>query len=291
VRADPVQVAFDAMRSMSSSPDWIKHLDRLHLLTPLRVLAVIVIAAIITVFVRRVVKKGLGRLLDRALPTDRSRAEARHRALSSALRAALTGVIWAVAVITIISEVGVNIGGFVATATVVGGAIAFGAQTLIRDIIAGFFVLSDDQFGIGDQVDLGHASGVVERVTLRTARLRDGEGRIWHVAHGNVLRVGNLSKTTLVLLDIEVARAMPLQTVLDEAHHLTESLAADATVGPLLNAAPAVVGVVDLRDDRYVVRVTATAQLGKHDEVKRAWRALLLGAFESGALVAPTVAA
>ena len=133
------------------------------------------------------------------------RAGARQRALTSALRSALLGLVWAAAVITIISEVGVNIGAFVATATVVGGAVAFGAQTLVRDLIAGFFVLAEDQYGAGDIVDVGLASGVVEQITLRSVRLRDSEGQIWYVPHGGVSRVGNLSKATSVLLDVEVA--------------------------------------------------------------------------------------
>ena len=275
------------MRAASSRPVWIEHLDRLHLLTPLRVLVVVVVAILLTLVVRRVVRRGLRALLDRALPTEQGRAEARHKALTSALRAALVGVIWTVAVITIISEIGVNIGGFVATATVVGGAIAFGAQTLIRDVIAGFFVLSDDQFGIGDEVDLGHAAGVVERVTLRTARLRDGEGRVWHVAHGSVLRVGNLSKTTVVHLDITVSRLMELPVVLEEARRLGDVLAADSAAAPLLDAPVVVVGITDLTDDRFVVRVTTSSPPGTRDQVRRAWHALLLESFASGTLVAP----
>lgn len=271
---------------VASTGDWLDRLDQLHLLTPLRVVLVLVFAIVATVFVRRFVARSLRELFDRTHPTDRPRIDARRRALSSALRAALVGVIWSVAVITIISEVGVNIGGFIATATVVGGAIAFGAQTLVRDLIAGFFVLADDQYGVGDQIDLGHASGVVERVTLRTARLRDSEGGIWHVPHGNVVRVANLSKESVALLEIAVNRSMAVERVLIVAEELAAALPRDVAVGVLLLGIPRVVGVTELCDDRFVVQVTVSTVPGQLEAVRRAWRVLVLDAFASGQLVA-----
>ena len=277
------------MHITSSTPVWVQHLDRLHLLTPLRVLSVVVAAVIATLVVRRLVSKGLRPVLERTMPADQSRAEARHKALSSSLRAALVGVIWAVAVITVISELGINIGGFVATATVVGGAIAFGAQTLIRDIISGFFVLSDDQYGVGDEVDLGLTSGLVERVTLRSARLRDGEGRIWHVQHGNVLRVANLTKSATALLDVAVARDSRIDDVLATINELVTMFAADDLVAPLLLHVPVVVGVTEVADDRIVVRVSAPCHIGHKDEVKRAWNIATLHAFEAGTLERPVI--
>ncbi|MCU1388531.1 MAG: small-conductance mechanosensitive channel [Ilumatobacteraceae bacterium] len=278
------------MHLTSSAPVWVQHLDRLHLLTPLRVLAVMVAAIIATLVVRRLVSKGLRPVLERTMPADRSRAEARHKALGSSLRAALVGVIWAVAVITVISELGIDIGGLVATATVVGGAIAFGAQTLIRDIISGFFVLSDDQYGVGDEVDLGLTSGLVERVTLRSARLRDGEGRIWHVQHGNVLRVANLTKSATALLDVAVDRDSRVDDVLATIDDLVATFAADERIAPLLLHAPAVVGVVEVADDRIVVRISAPCHIGRKDEVKRAWNIAVLHAFEAGRLERPAIA-
>lgn len=271
----------------ANQPVWVQHLDRLHLLTPLRVAAVIVTAIIATLIIRRLVAKAMSRLLERTTTADQPRAEARHKALTSSLRAALVGVIWAVAVITAMGEIGVNIGGLVATATVVGGAIAFGAQTLIRDIISGFFVLSDDQYGVGDEVDLGLTTGTVEQVTLRSVRLRDVEGRIWHVQHGNVLRVANLSKTATALLHVEVAREMPIADVLAAVQDLAAVFADDPSTGLLLHSAPVVLGVVDLSDDRVTVRVSAPAQIGRRVDVERAWNLAVLHAFERGALVRP----
>jgi small conductance mechanosensitive channel len=270
----------------------MNRLDKLHLLTPLRILAIIVVAIIVALVLRALISRVLRRTLGLA-GAERVRAEARQRALASALRSAVVGVVWGTAVITIISELGVNIGGFIATATIIGGAIAFGAQTLIRDLIAGLFVLAEDQYGVGDQVDLGHAAGEVERITLRSVRLRDGEGRVWHVAHGNVMRVANLSKSSLALLDLEVARSSDLRVLEEVAEQLGRQLGADASAASVLTGAPTVVGLTDVRDDRLVYRIAAPTLPGRHEEVRRVWRMLVVEAFREGSLsypIPPTVA-
>ena len=265
---------------------WVNRLDELHLLTPLRIVAIVIVAIVVTVVLRSVVTRLLRRTLGLS-SGDPSRAEARQRALDSALRSAVVGVVWSAAVITIIGEIGVNIGGVLATATVIGGAIAFGAQTLIRDIIAGLFVLAEDQYGVGDQVDLGHASGEVERITLRSVRLRDGEGRVWHVAHGYVVRVGNLSKAAVALLDLEIAHDSDLAAVEEVAGRLGEQLRRHPAVGRLLTGQPEVIGLTDVRDDRLIYRLSAPTLPGTQDDVRRVWRQLALAAFQQGELHYP----
>jgi moderate conductance mechanosensitive channel len=269
-----------------SRPPWIDRLDELHLLTPLRILMIIVVASIVAIVLSSLVSRVLRRTI--GLPgTDRSRAEARQQALASALRSAVVGVVWATAVITIISELGVNIGGVIATATVIGGAVAFGAQTLIRDIIGGLFVLAEDQYGVGDTVDLGYMTGEVERITLRSVRVRDGEGKVWHVAHGNVLCVANLSKASTALLDLEVARDSDLGVVEEVASRLGQRLREHSAAGPVMTGDARIVGVAEVRDDRVVYQVTAPTLPGKREEVRRAWRVLALEAFSEGELRPP----
>ena len=282
-----VPVALDYGRVVPTSrPSWIERLDDLHLLTPLRILAIIVVAIVVAIVLRSLVSRVLSRTL--GLPgTDRSRADARQRALSSALRSAVVGVVWGTAVITIISELGVNIGGVIATATVIGGAIAFGAQTLIRDVISGLFVLAEDQYGVGDSVDLGYATGEVERITLRSVRLRDSEGKVWHVAHGNVLCVANLSKTSVALLELELARDSDLAVVDEVVGRLVQQLHELPEIGPTLIDEPSTVGVTEVRDDRLVYRVSAPTIPGKRDEVRRAFYRLALAAFREGELAPP----
>ncbi|MGZ6950147.1 MAG: mechanosensitive ion channel family protein [Ilumatobacteraceae bacterium] len=274
----------------SNRPLWVNRLDELHLLTPLRILAIIVVVIIVTLVLRALISRVLSRTLGLA-GAERTRAEARQRALASALRSAIVGVVWSTAVITVISELGVNIGGVIATATIIGGAIAFGAQTLIRDLIAGLFVLAEDQYGVGDQVDLGHACGEVERITLRSVRLRDGQGRVWHVAHGNVVCVANLSKSSLALLDVELARDSDLELVEEVARRLGHKLGDTPSVAAVLTGAPTIVGLVDVRDDRLVYRIAAPTLPGRHDEVRRVWRMLVYTAFREGSLRSPIVTA
>lgn len=240
----------------------------------------------LTVLVRHVVRRLVSRTI--GLPgVDPARAEARQRALVGALRGVVVGVIWTVAIITVVSQLGINIGAFVATATVVGGAAAFGAQQLVRDVIAGLFVLAEDQYGVGDEVDLGLASGTVERITLRSVRLNDGDGRIWTVPHGGVPRSANLSKESVALLDIEVARTMAYDELMAEAGSLCQTLAAEPAVAAMLVAPPTVVGVVKITDDRLVCRVKMRTLPGGADTAKGALRVLVVRSFEAGRLLVP----
>jgi small conductance mechanosensitive channel len=270
-------------------PAWIVRLDEWHLLTPLRVLLVIVVAVVLTMLLKRVVHRLLDRTLHLTERFERNdlRAQGRQRALASSLRSSLVGVIWAIAVITIVGEVGVNIGAFVATATVVGGAIAFGAQTLVRDVIAGFFVLAEDQYGVGDDVDLGHAAGSVERITLRSARVRDVDGRVWFVPHGNVVRVANLSKAAQATLTVEVSRRSSIARVDEAAAALCTELAGDAVAAPLLAGDPRVVGLTEVLDDRLVYKLVVPTKPGGQDTVCRIWRVKALAAFSDGRFTAP----
>jgi moderate conductance mechanosensitive channel len=271
---------------LAAPPQWMTRLDRLHLLTPLRILLIVAVAVLVTVVLRAAISRLLRRTVG-AGTGDRVKNEARQRALASAMRSALVGVVWAAAVITVIGELGVNLGGVIAAATVIGGAVAFGAQTLTRDVIAGFFVLAEDQYGVGDEVDLGHAAGKVERITLRSVRLRDPEGRVWHVPHGGVARSANLSKAGMAHLDLEVSRSSTVADVLRAGENLCTALAADEQIAPLLAGTPTVDGLTDVRDDRLVVRIQVATTPGSRDQVRRVWRTLALDAFARGELVAP----
>ncbi len=265
---------------LAKEPGWITRLDDMHLLTPLRVVLVVLVAVVLTVVVRRTVRRVLRRAL--AVSTDRARAEARQRALASTLGSALVGIVWALAVITIVSEAGVNIGAFVATATVIGGAVAFGAQTLVRDALAGVFVLVEDQYGVGDRIDVGLATGRVDRITLRAVRLRDADGVEWHVPHGAIARVANLSKTSQARVDVEVARGCDPAEVMAVLQRLGEEEPVAGASGP-----PSMVGLVDVRDDRLVFRLRVPSAPGHTEAVRAAWRLRVLDAFRRGDLTAP----
>jgi len=113
---------------------------------------------------------------------------------------------WLVALLMCLGEVGIDLAPLLAGAGVLGVAIGFGSQSLVRDFLSGMFILIEDQFGVGDIVDLGEASGTVEAVSLRTTRLRAVDGTVWHMPNGEITRVGNMSQHwSRALLDVEVA--------------------------------------------------------------------------------------
>ncbi|MCZ7628341.1 MAG: mechanosensitive ion channel family protein [Microthrixaceae bacterium] len=102
--------------------------------------------------------------------------------------------VWGIAGMLVLGELGLNLAPLVAGAGIVGVALGFGAQKIVGDFLSGMFMIAEDQFGVGDIIDLGEASGTVERITLRTTVLRDIYGTVWHVPNGEVQRVGNMSQ-------------------------------------------------------------------------------------------------
>jgi small conductance mechanosensitive channel len=130
-------------------------------------------------------------------PGERRRA--RSATLGSVLQSVAAAVIYSIAVLMTMSELTFNIGPLIASAGIVGVAVGFGAQTLVKDFLSGIFMILEDQFGVGDLVDLsmtdiGETTGVVESVGLRTTRVRAPDGVVWHVRNGEVVRVGNRSQ-------------------------------------------------------------------------------------------------
>jgi moderate conductance mechanosensitive channel len=277
----------------ADQPQWMDTLDRWHLLIPLRLLAICVAALILSWLTRRLVRRAINYVVNLAPLTDDERAGPRAKSLATVLRAGIVGVIWTIAVVAILSSLGINMGGAVAAASIIGGALAFGAQSLVRDIVAGFFVLAEDQYGVGDTIDIGAIgmptviTGVVEKITLRTTQLRDAYGRSWHVPNGVILRVANLSAWSVAVLDTPLAFTAPLPNVETEVRRLVDVLLTEERAGPLAVDDPEFVGITDIRDDRYTYRVTVRTAPGRYDEVRRMWRQLVLDAYQNGTLSAP----
>ena len=192
---------------------------------PLKIALIVVGAVVASWLLRRFVKRALRRLhagtlrerlgaVRRGVPNalletrDTSiRAEQRIEALTSVMRSVVTFGVWVIAMFLILAELGINLGPLLAGAGVLGVALGFGSQSLVRDFLSGLFILVEDQFGVGDIVDLdSQTNGVVEAVTLRTTRLRSVDGTVWHVPNGEIRRVGNMSQLwSRSLLDLEVA--------------------------------------------------------------------------------------
>ena len=193
---------------------------------PLTILLILVVAAVANFLARRLLKRGLRRLAtgglrerlgssvrrrtpEAFLETGETsmRGEQRIEALTSVLRSATTFAIWLIAAFMILGAVGVNIAPLLAGAGVLGVALGFGSQKLVQDFLSGLFILVEDQYGVGDIVNLDmETNGIVEAVSLRTTRLRSVDGTVWHVPNGEIRRVGNMSQHwSRALLDVEVA--------------------------------------------------------------------------------------
>lgn len=179
-------------------------------------IVVIVVAYLIARFIlgkliRGVLSSSLARFSDDILQTRKARA----RALQSVLMSAVGFVLTFVAVIMIAQAVGINIVPLITTASVAGLAIGFGAQKLVRDVISGFFILMEDQYGVGDFVTIGAATGVVEDLEMRTTRIRDLTGKLYILSNGDISQVCNHSRGELTL---SVDYAIAPTTDLDKAY-------------------------------------------------------------------------
>jgi small conductance mechanosensitive channel len=156
---------------------------------PLRIALVLIGAAILSRLSRRAIKLGLRR-------AGKARTGQRLDAVAAVLASAAGFTIWLIAVFTVLAELKLSIGPLLAGAGVAGIAVGFGAQALVRDFLAGAFILIEDQFAVGDRVEIGDAIGVVETIGLRTTRLRSDDGTVWYVPNGAIAQVGNHSQHT-----------------------------------------------------------------------------------------------
>jgi small conductance mechanosensitive channel len=181
----------------------------------------------------------------------------RTRARGSLLKSRVSGVVFAVIVTMVMSEVGVDIAPIIASAGIIGIALGFGAQSLVSDFLSGIFMIFEDQYGVGDVVDLGEAVGTVEAVSLRITRVRDVNGTVWYVRNGEIVRVGNQSQNwARTVLDISVAYDEDLAKVQRVLREVAHDLWEDDDFKGVVIEEPEVWGVEALTPDGVTVRVT-----------------------------------
>jgi small conductance mechanosensitive channel len=175
-----------------------------------------------------------------------------------------------------------------ASAGVVGVALGFGAQTMVKDYLSGIFLIIEDQFGVGDVVDLGPVIGTVEEVALRYTRLRDLSGVVWYVRNGEILRVANRSQGwTLASVDIPVAYDENLDRVRDLIESVAIDMDEDPTYDDMLLGKPTFAGVESMSGEAMVVRVTAKAVPEKQIILARTIRERIKLAFDRAGIVMP----
>lgn len=175
---------------IQSAIDWISG-------APLRIIAVLAGAIIAQWLGHRTIHRAVNRLATADLrpgPGTASRQAERARTIGSVLTSILNAVVWIVATAMVLGEFGFNLGPVIASAGIVGVAVGLGAQTLVRDVISGIFMLIEDQYGVGDRIDVLTIQGVVERVGLRITTVRADNGTLWYIRNGEILTLGNASK-------------------------------------------------------------------------------------------------
>lgn len=255
-------------------------------LVGLRVLGILLAAILLSALLRRAVGRVETRMAKQgeAKPGETERAAQRTRTLTRVLTSAGIVTIWVIAILTIIGSIpGIDIAPLLAGLGIGGLALGFGAQNLVKDIVSGFFLLLEDQYGIGDIVELNKAvSGTVETLTLRVTGLRDIDGSMHYISNGNITQVSNRSKDwSGVIVDVKVGYEQDLGRVREVLQGVGQDLNVDPTVGPLLLHPPAVLGVEALEDNEVVVRLSAQVKAGQQFEVGRVMRERIKAAFDA----------
>ncbi|MHA6784559.1 mechanosensitive ion channel family protein [Pseudonocardia saturnea] len=221
-------------------------------------------------------------------PAAPVRRAQRARTIGSVLRSIISVIVLSIAAIMVLAEFGVNLGPILASAGIVGVAVGFGAQNLVRDFLSGMFMLLEDQYGVGDIVDLGEASGTVEAVGLRITTLRDVNGTVWYVRNGEILRVGNKSQGYAVaVVDIPVAHSADIAEAIELIGTISqERVGREDLAGAVLEPVE-VLGVERVGPEGVTLRVTVKVAPGKQWLVQRALNASLTDAFDDARVPRP----
>lgn len=184
---------YDLLRKVGLS-DFGARTGEFLLVRPLKVVLVALAATLASRLGTRAIRRAVASFHARTpLLAESPRAQQRARTIAGVLASFVRAAVWGVALLVVFDQLGINLAPLLAGAGIVGLAIGFGAQALVRDVISGLFILVEDQYGVGDVIDLGDVGGEVEEVNLRVTRLRAPDGKVWFVPNGEVRKVGNAS--------------------------------------------------------------------------------------------------
>jgi len=232
--------------------------------------------------------KGPGRYLFQKEEASK-RAEARSKTISNILSSISGFILWTVAIFMMLGELGINIAPLIAGAGIAGIALGFGAQTIVRDFLSGVFMVVEDQFGVGDIINVGSVSGTVEKVSLRTTTLREVTGTVWHVPNGEIQRVGNLSQLwSRALLDIDVAYDTDLRLAAGVIQRVANEMWQDPEWGgDELMEEPEVWGIQNLGADGIAIRLVIKTEPATQWAVERELRLRIKEAFDEAGIEIP----
>ncbi|MFZ7088199.1 mechanosensitive ion channel family protein [Curtobacterium sp. RRHDQ10] len=273
--------------------------------TPITIVIVILVAVGVRLFLRKVIKDLVNRVVNGvkkrqnvedtqaliASPLQTARVIQRTRTLGTVLENVATVVIVIVALVIIAGQFGANLLGLVAGASVVAAGLAVGAQSIVKDLLSGVFMIIEDQAGVGDVVDTGQATGVVENVGLRVMQVRDVNGILWFVPNGQILRVGNMSQGwSRVLVDITVPYDTDVDAVQDALLAAAVRMASEARWKQRIVEKPEIWGLQSISDSAMVFRLVVKTRAAELDAVGRELRVRLKRAVDDIGVTLPAMA-
>ena len=272
-----------------------------------RILMILLLATLLRFVLRRAVRRLVKRSVDSRLAgrleSNRAtrvlasatgalheRRQQRTETLGSVLSSLITAVVYGIAVLMVLSEFKLNLAPLLASAGVAGVALGFGAQSLVKDFLSGIFMLLEDQYGVGDIIDTGEATGTVEEVTLRITKLRDASGVAWYVRNGEIVRIANKSQGwSTAVVDLPVSYAEDLERVQDIIRTVVTGLYQDPDWSEKMTEEPTVAGVEQITGTTVTIRVFAKTLADQQWGVQREIRERVKVAFDAAGVQAPLV--
>jgi len=273
--------------------DFATFLDEWSILVNVSLILVIAIIAriVLRIATKRIVKtivNGVNRMqrderLDKVMADER--LAQRTKTIGSVLDNFTTWAILVTAIVMILSEFGVNVGALIAVSTVLGAAIGFGSQSLVKDILSGIFIVFEDQYGVGDWVDLDGVSGEVERVGLRVTEVRDIHGTLWFVRNGEILKVGNSSQEwASALLDFSFAYDNDVEQVQGIIEEVAAKMRSEKRWRDLILADADVWGMQHISGEQFVLRTSIRTMPNQQWAVNRELRKRCKQAFDASGI-------
>jgi moderate conductance mechanosensitive channel len=259
----------------------------------LRIALVLVLAALVRSAAQRLIRRVTARAAINRDGPDRphamfgGRRSQRATALASVLGNAASVAIFSVAALIILGDMGVNLAPILASAGVLGIALGFGAQSLVQDYLAGIFILLEDQYGVGDVIEVSGVCGTVEAVSLRITRVRDVNGVAWHIRNGTIQQAGNETHGwARAVVDFPVPYGTPVATARAALEHAVAGMYAESRWNGALLEEPEVWGVETVAPDTLLIRVAAKTRPLARSEVARELRERLKNALDAATLQA-----
>jgi small conductance mechanosensitive channel len=270
--------------------------------TPVRVLLILIVAFVIRVLLQFVIRRVVNRIVNGARrvqgrnesgnsPIAAVRIVQRTKALGGVLSSAVTTLIVIVAVVLIIATISPEASGaFSLITAALGAGLGFGAQNIVKDVLNGLAMVGEDQLGVGDVVDTGFATGVVEQVGIRITQVRDVNGTLWYVRNGEILRLGNLSQGwARVIIDLAVPYQADIEAVQSAMLDTATALQQDARWKPVILERPEIWGIESISAEAVVIRIVVKTRAGSKDTVARELRVRLKATLDALGVTLPAL--